>query len=200
MRRAQPLGAAGLLLGVLGVRAPARACEPIGQTAHTVIASMQATDQTPPVLPALPPADVHRSDGSGRGGCGQMVCPDVGIISIAALATDDMTAPAQIGYRFTLESGMLPAGFTLPPTAVVGTALWWGSDPGHGAIDFTLRVVAIDLAGNESAPQTVRVVDDTGGGCAIVWLRRSSAGPAVLAIAALLLAAPRRPRRLRRSS
>jgi hypothetical protein len=186
MGRLQSILIAAAPLASLVVPGPARACEPIGEIAHTVIASMQATDQTPPTLPALPPAEVHRSDGSNQGGCGASSCRDVGIISIAALATDDMTQRERIGYRFTLESGTLPASLALPTTAIQGTTLWWGADTGEEPIDVTLRVVAIDLAGNESAPQTVRVIDDPGG-----------AGPAVLFVAALLLATRRRlePRR-----
>ena len=34
---------------------------------------------------------------------------------------------------------------------------------GQPTLNFTLRVVAIDLAGNESAPQTVRINDDRAG-------------------------------------
>ena len=199
MRRLQSILIAAAPLAWLVFPGPARACKPAGQSAHTVISSMQATDQTPPTLPALPPAEVHRSDGSNQGGCGESSCRDVGIVSIAALATDDMTAPERIGYRFTLESGTLPASFTLPTIAIEGTRLRWDADTGDEAIDFTLRVVAIDLAGNESAPQTVRVADDPGGACAVARPRRSGAGPAALFVASLLLTARRRRRKPRRS-
>ncbi|HEY7375108.1 MAG TPA: hypothetical protein VIF57_23300 [Polyangia bacterium] len=36
------------------LRADARACDPVGDFPHTVDPSMQAADQTPPNLPALP--------------------------------------------------------------------------------------------------------------------------------------------------
>ena len=75
--------------------------------------------------------------------------------------------------------------------------IWFNWDDGtedHAPIDFTLRVVAIDRAGNESAPQTVRVTDDPGG-CAVV--RPHPRGLAWAVAAALLLARRRRRRRER---
>ena len=74
--------------------------------------------------------------------------------------------------------------------------LFWSDDDSSGeAFDFTLQVVAIDLAGNESAPQTVRVHDDPPGLCAVARGGVSRSGRAVLVMAALLLAARRRRRR-----
>ena len=159
---------------------------------------MQATDQTPPDLPALPPPSISRSDESDGGGCGS-TCSPRGSIWIDAQATDDMTPPAQIGYRVTLAGGTLPAGLTLPAFDLANTGgvrLFWGDDASSGeAFDFTLQVVAIDLAGNESAPQTVRVHDDPPGLCAIARGGVSQSGRAALVVAALLLAARRRRRR-----
>jgi hypothetical protein len=178
---------------VAAPRTDARACMPLGGAAHVVIASMQATDQVPPALPAIPPPDIHRSDGSNQGGCGTD-CPDVGIVSFAAVATDDTTPPDKIGYRFTLAAGQLPAGFTLPAAALdpqsVSVSLFWSADRGQ-PIDFTLSVVAIDAAGNESPPQTVRVADDPGG-CAIAHPRPHARGLAWIALLSLIAARRRR--------
>ncbi len=187
-------------MGALAFSAPARACSPpLGGTPHNAMPSMQATDQVAPTLPAIPDAGIHRSDGSGRNACGPD-CPDLGRISIAAVATDDMTAPGAIGYRFTLQAGTLPAGFNLPAFAMDAggpyVTLFWSDDDSSGeAFDFALQVVAIDLAGNESAPQTVRVHDDPPGLCAVAHGGVSPSGRAALVVAALLLAARRRRRR-----
>ena len=54
---------------------------------------------------------------------------------------------------------MLPADAIEPGGSVL--QLYWDSTTGR-PVDFTLQVVAIDLAGNVSAPQTVRVKDDSG--------------------------------------
>ena len=182
-----------VVAAVAGLAPDARACSPLGYPSHVVIPSMQATDQTPPTLPAIPPPEIHRSDGSGQG-CDNY-CPSVGSIRIAALATDDMTAPDKIGYRFTLEAGALPEGFSLPAadieTAGPSVGLFWSGDTRDEAVDFTLQVIAIDLAGNESAPQTVRVAHDPGGACAVAGGAGRRAPLAGLLLAALLVAARR---------
>jgi hypothetical protein len=60
-------------------------------------------------------------------------------------------------------------------------------------VDFTLNLFAVDAAGNQSAPRTLRIHEETGG-CSVG--RRH---PAVLTLAAVTLAlataARRRPRR-----
>jgi hypothetical protein len=158
MNRLLPL-VAGVSV-VAALRADARACEPVGQFNHTVDPSMQATDQTPPTLPAIPAPVIHLADTSfADNGCGGAKCGDVNHIEIAAVATDDMTAPDRIGYRFALVDGALPANVALPTTAIepLSGMLRIFFPDGTGAFDFTLEVVAIDLAGNESAPQSVRV-------------------------------------------
>lgn len=172
----------------------AHACKPFGQAPHTIDASMQATDHTPPTLPAIPPAQLHFGDDSSQG-CGSD-CADTGIIRIPAVATDDLTTPDKIGYRFTLESGDLAPGLTLPATAVDRNTtdavnLYWNSTTGR-PVDFTLTVVAVDLAGNESAPQTVRVMDDTSHACAVARARTPGPEVAGLALLALMAIACRR--------
>jgi MYXO-CTERM domain-containing protein len=66
---------------------------------------------------------------------------------------------------------------TIADTAVLATGafggnelvFWWadGASDDQEAIDFTLSIVAVDHAGNESAPKTVRVVAEGRGGCAV---------------------------------
>ena len=172
----------------------ARACKRLGPIAHVVDPSLQETDHTPPTL-VLPPARIHYGD-SSQGGCGTD-CPDTGIIHIPAVATDDM--PGRIGYRFTLEAGELAPGLTLPDTAVEpnvpdAVEMYWNGSTGR-PIDFTLQVMAIDLAGNESAPQSLRIMDDTSHACAVA--RGRTARPGSIAWLALLVAAGVRRRGLR---
>jgi len=137
---------------------------------------------------------IQRADGSSQEGCGSK-CGDVGSVAIAALATDDVSAPP--GYRFTLAAGALPAGFTLPtfPLAPSGdhVVLQGATGEDDAAFDYTLQVVAVDGAGNESAPQMVRVTDDAGG-CAIARPRAPYRGLAIAGGAALLLVLRRRRR------
>ena len=88
-------------------------------------------------------------------------CDGLGSLAISAAPTDDVTPATDIGYRFSLVAGALPPSFYIlldePSRAVVSDGQIWfdwsdGTDD-HQPIDFTLRVVAIDRAGNESAPQ-----------------------------------------------
>ena len=160
---------------VAALHADARACKPLGQVEHMIVAAMQETDRTPPTLPIIPPPEIHYGDGASSG-CGSD-CPDRGFIQIPAVATDDMTPPEKIGYRFTLAAGDLVPGLTLPATAVdpnIGDAvsLYWNGTTGR-PVDFTLQVVAIDLAGNESAPQSLHIVEDTSHNCAVARGRAS---------------------------
>src|SRR5262249_39723655 len=138
--------------------------------------SMQATDHTPPTLPVLPSPTITRGHGPRQDGCAPsaMSCDDIGTIKFPASATDDMTPREQIGYRFSLLTGTLPAGLVLPPDPIEPAAaatlfLHWddGATDDQEAIDFTLSVVAIDAAGNESAPKTLNVSDHPGVGCAV---------------------------------
>jgi hypothetical protein len=186
---------------VSALRVDARACEPVGTFPHTVDMSMQAADQTPPTLPAIPAPIVHYADDTSDGvGCGGAKCGDVTYVGIPAVATDDMTDRYRIGYRLSLESGTVPANFALPTTAIDPTGdavrIFFNSD--IDSFDFTLQVVAIDLAGNESAPQSVRVVQ-MNHACAIAGAPAapSRCGSVVLATA-LVLAARRRCRRCAR--
>ncbi len=102
-----------------------------------------------------------------------------------------MTAPERIGYRFTLAAGELPPGLTLPDTAVEPNAsdavdLFWNGSTGR-PIDFTLRIVAIDRAGHESAPQSLNIKSDDSHACAVA--RGHTARPGLIAWLALLVAA-----------
>ena len=175
----------------------ARACDPIGDVVHTVVPSMQATDQTPPTLPVIPAPTIHYADNSGQGnGCGGAKCEDVNSIGIPAVATDDMTPSEHIGYRLSLEAGRLPPNMVLPTDAIEPMGnfvrLYFGTDA--VSVDFTLQVVAIDLAGNESAPQSVHVKDVAPSACSAGGRPVSGWGAVGLAGAALLLAARRRRR------
>lgn len=68
----------------------------------------------------------------------------------------------------------------------------WLSWPGNGDdVDFTLQLVAGDAAGNESAPQTVRIYDDIGA-CSVGRRNGVNGGPLAILMLALVLAGRRR--------
>jgi hypothetical protein len=113
-----------------------------------------------------------------------------------------MTPVDRIGYRFTLVAGAFPAGFTLPSETIVllvsAGEMWlhWedGATDDQESIDFTLQIIAVDAAGNESAPQTLRIRDDQGG-CRIAAGRGSPGPGGAVFVLCALLAAALRPRR-----
>jgi MYXO-CTERM domain-containing protein len=189
-------GALAIFVAVAAVVSPsrARACEPLGTSPHTTDPGMVGIDQTPPILAQPVVGDINRGDGEGC--ISSSKCRAPGIVGLSNLASDDMTAAADIGYRFTVMAGAAPPGLWQPGKPVRGNgqgfSLSW--DGGYqDDIDFTIELVAVDKAGNESAPRIVRIQEDTGG-CSVG--RRH---PAMLTIAVVMLAlATAATRRLRR--
>ena len=198
------LVAAATAAGVASAPADARACSLVGPQPHIVDPAMQASDQVPPALPVPLPARIKRGELAQQTGCGAQVssCDDLGIIYITAQATDDMTPPEKIGYRLSLESGMLPSGLTLPPDAIEPgepsdqLLLYWSDGADQPPFAFTIRLVAIDLAGNESPPQFMLIADEQAGhaACAVGRGRVSRPWLAGIAAVAVLLATRRRRR------
>jgi hypothetical protein len=194
-----------LLLASAGVvcaaRTDARACSVVGPSPYVIDASMQATDHVAPTLQPLSVASLQRGTATG-GACSRSSCDGMGSVVLTVPVSDDVTPAPNLGYRFSLAAGALPPSFIIlldqPSQVIVSDGkIWFGWDDGtedHAPIDFTLRVVAIDRAGNESAPQTVRVTDDPAG-CAVV--RPHPRGLAWIVAAALLLARRRRAARTR---
>jgi hypothetical protein len=185
---------------VCAARTDARACSLLGPSPYVVDASMQATDHVAPTLGPLSVAQLRR--GTAMGACGGSSCDGIGSVALTVVASDDVTPATTLGYRFSLAAGALPTAFVIlldqpSQVAVTDGQIWFNWDDGkedQSPIDFTLQVVAIDRAGNESSPQKVRVTDDPGG-CALahpqpralVWV----------AAAVLLLTRRRRARRTR---
>ncbi len=185
----------GAVTMIAGVAVPrgAHACDIGTPELHTVDPAQVGVDQTPPQLLAPTVAEIQNNDQSNSGCSGKCGWDHSG--RLINLATDDMTPVAKIGYRVRLAAG--PAALHLSPSgerAVLGatdgslTVFWDGDDD----FDFTLQLIAIDAAGNESAPKTVRV--SAGGGCSIGG-RRASDGSTFLALALALSIAAARSRR-----
>jgi len=174
---------------------------------HVLDPSMQGSDLVAPTLPAIPAPRIVRGKAAEQSGCSSSAssCDDLGGVGFQVQATDDLTPPERIGYLFTLVSGSLPAGLVLPGAVEPRggeVAFGWvdGADDDQEPIDFTVRVVAIDLAGNQSVAQMVRVTDE-GSGCTVARRPAADGGPAALAlVAGALLAARRRRRRARCAS
>ena len=129
-----------------------------------------------------------------NGACASTSCDDKGIVSLQfSPASDDRTSLESMGYRAVLLEGSLPDTLSLSENAVLGperlNLLWIdGATAEQEPLDFTLGLIAIDLAGNESALAEVRVVDDgrrTATGCAVS--ARSESPMSLCAVLLLLL-------------
>ncbi len=117
---------------------------------------------------------------------GYTSCDDVGSIALSFAAAWDDRSPAAdsdiqqgVGYGVRVTGGSLPDGLLIdaePMAAfidegVASLGFVWGDDPTdrQEAFDFTLEIVAIDLAGNEGDGVLVDVADggyDGPEGCA----------------------------------
>lgn len=153
----------------------AEACSSVYR-GHELDAAEQQIDRQPPAA-AQVPADVVRV--LRRGIRSDSSCANMGLVQIAFKgAKDDRTPRERIGYRIKHVAGTLPDGLSLPSYAQFATpeagdvsgevfllSLVWG-DPAtsdQGAIDFTIALTAVDLAGNESAPSSPIRIRHPGG-------------------------------------
>jgi hypothetical protein len=190
-------------LATVAAAPPARACSYPALTPHVIDPAAQAVDHTPPATPALTVEKIKRGQGPRNDGCGSSAssCDDFGVITLANPTADDQTPVEAIGYRFALVSGAFPVGFALP-TDTIGKLvtdgrifLPWldGADDDQDSIDFTLEIVAVDAAGNTSAPQTLRIRDDQSG-CGVAPVRGPVALEATFILFVAITAASRRRR------
>jgi MYXO-CTERM domain-containing protein len=107
----------------------------------------------------------------------------LGTIALNVSSTDDRTSPDKLGYVVNVVGGGSPHLATLDldgPYPLydgkVYVGLLEGNSAYHEALEVTLAVSVVDLAGNRSAPTNVIVSD--GGGCScsstgasqMVWL------------------------------
>jgi hypothetical protein len=186
-----------LLLAAPFFSGRARACKPALPQPHTIDPAQVGVDQTPPQLAQPTVTELLKND-SGGGGCIGQNCGWEHSATLTNLATDDMTSADRIGYRVTLVAGEasgLTTGLSIPALrrADGGLLLFWDGDDDFA---FTAQLIAIDAAGNESAPATVQI-SSGGGGCS-VGHRPASHGFALAILALALASAAARPLRRRR--
>jgi MYXO-CTERM domain-containing protein len=172
----------------------AHACSLVGNTPHTIDPAMVGVDQTPPEL-AQPTVSVQDLETSGA--CMNQ-CGYDHSATLSNLATDDLTPVERMGYRLTGGAGTGRVTSWSAGETVLGAAdgtltlLWTGDDA------FSLQVVAIDSAGNESAPRTV-IVPGEAGGCRVDGQHGNSSFASLVVALTLAGAAMRRRRGIRRT-
>jgi hypothetical protein len=175
-----------VFVAVVG-RAPARACSPQGNHTYAVDSTLRATDSEAPTLEPITDVIVSRGSEPDSVGCLGDTCSvgGLGSIRFAALATDNATPSTSLGYRLSVVAGQPPSGFELRGPVSVA-AVFWHETSDEEPFDVTFEVVALDKAGNESAPQTFRAQHAGAGvGCRIAAARSTvrSAIPAAILIA-----------------
>jgi len=167
-----------LVVAATWVRAASvHACSVAGPQPFEIDPAMSATDTVAPKLTGLSVTSIKRGKGSENTGCGSSgtSCDDLGWIAILPTATDDHTPTDQLGYSLSLARGELPEGLTLPTEAFELPApgkeirLSWldGQTDDQEPFAFTLSVVVIDLAGNETFPMEIQVANGGNGGCSV---------------------------------
>jgi len=163
------LGALSLTAAVLGSQAlavsPASACTVTEAPVFAVDPALRSEDRAAPDPFTDLKARVTRSPGTSCHGdtCIENSCGEFGIVLVTfALPADVQSGGETIGYRMVWQEGETPAGvsFNLGKTWPLDAS----DEPGRGQISFTIgyddvaeldaeiTLVAVDRAGNESAP------------------------------------------------
>src|SRR4051812_35903912 len=146
-----------LLLPLLGQSQRAAACvlEPL--RLHHSDADLARIDTAPPAQPVVLAAQAYRRSGltCGQDICVANNCGDLGGVAVDLSADDDQTPARDIGFRLELVEGDVPPalrrmlGVELAGPTPLRVQLSFDDVPSVAA---TLRVIANDAAGNESAP------------------------------------------------
>jgi hypothetical protein len=194
------LGALALSLGLTLTgfgRAPtAHACRFAPPTPFVVVPN--AADTTPPMITEATIFDLSRGSAGGQG-CsgGRSSCDDIGRLVLDLAATDDLSLGTDIGFRVRVVEGSLPRG-ALPGADIVDVSTirffvaWSEQEP--ESFDAVLEVVAVDRAGNESAPRRISV-ESGGAACSTSGGRTGLFTLAPIALAVALIAWRARRRR-----
>lgn len=136
---------------------PAAACvlEPL--RLHHSDANLERIDTAPPERPVVRAAEAYRRSGltCGQDICVANNCGDLGGVAVDLTSGDDQTPERDMGFRLELVDGDVPPalrrmlGVDLAGPTPLRVQLSFDDVPSVAA---TLRVIAIDAAGNESAP------------------------------------------------
>ncbi|MET0282887.1 MAG: hypothetical protein ABW352_00395 [Polyangiales bacterium] len=174
--------AALLCLGLLSTPSIAAACEFVDNRPLDIVAN--PADDTPPSPPELSLPTVQRgNDYGGDQGCNNSTsCDGTGYIGLRVSSSDDVSSPDAIGYR--IEAPQLAhSGQVLVANGGTLTLILRGTDDGTDDLRFTIRIAAVDGAGNVSEERTVDVRSQ-GDGC---QLARGTSGLGALLLALTLV-------------
>jgi MYXO-CTERM domain-containing protein len=142
---------------------PATACSRVAPEVYEVDPSLRDSDKTAPPPFTDVVARVERRDNKRCSGgvCTESSCPREGTVELSFRAPEDDQAESNIGYRVVWLRGSVPDGARATLDRIWPLAP--PSSPGEGTLSFSLgfaevehldadiALVAVDLAGNESA-------------------------------------------------
>ncbi len=129
------------------------------------VTSADPSDTTAPLISEAAVFDLKRGS-DGQGCSGTSSCGDIAMLALDLAATDDVSPGAEIGFRVrvvegSLPHGALPVSYTADVSATRFLITWTETDA--ESFDAVLEIVAVDRAGNRSAPRLLSV---DGGGLA----------------------------------
>jgi hypothetical protein len=158
MLSSRGIGTAVVLAGLVLHAGRASACYLEPTLLHRIDPELARVDTVAPGRPVVVAVEVLRRSGltCGVETCVENSCGDTGTVLIdLAPTSDDRTPSAEIGYRLEWLDGVVPQSMReLVGVNLAGRAplLLRPSFAEVLTLDATLRVVAIDAAGNESPP------------------------------------------------
>lgn len=154
-------GSLGMVLlgtALAGASRPATTCLYVPLLPHRVDAALQGDDASAPNTPVVVAVDAFRRNGMTctRASCVANSCGSTGTVRIElAPSADDATPPEELGYRLMVVRGEVPESMrsSIGVTLAAGQRLFLRpSFEELPALDVELAAVAVDGAGNESAP------------------------------------------------
>ena len=190
---------------LLAASRPASACSESEPRQYWPRPDLAATDTTPPtgvlvhgvivrraVEPLVPNADPFQ--------CGERNGSAARVRVEITPSTDDTSDSRDIGYLVEHVAGRIPRSFALPREPLVVEPAYRGEETktldiavddrdDDAELDFTLRLIPIDEAGNRGPPSEPFRVRDEGLGCS-----SAGTGPAPIALSLVALALTRRRR------
>lgn len=180
--------------------ADARACDTGLPAEYSLDESLVGVDVEPPTAVGIERVEVSRrrvpmaDDTIPVFTCGSGSARSGGVHVRIRASEDDHAHSSEIGYRAEVVGGKAPRGLVREPvpTDWHTVVIRFDDRDDDDVIDFRMRLIPVDTAGNEGPPSETFRVHDEGVGCS------AATGPATpLALLALVALLPRRRARAR---
>jgi hypothetical protein len=155
---ASSIGTALLGAALSGASAPASGCIFAPPLLHRVDDALRGGDVSAPATPVVVSVDAFRRHGMTctRASCVANSCGSTGTVRIdLAPSADDVTPPDELGFRLVVVRGELPESMRAAIDVPLAAGQTMYLRPGFDELPLlhvALAAVAVDAAGNESAP------------------------------------------------